>query len=990
MSAKRTAKARRHARTAVTSPTRPGGAQLLPRLRDRARPRRSRGTRRGGGRGPPRAGDRRAVPPHRARRRGRHGRGLQGRARPDGQGARAEDPARRLRARAGRRSSGSGRRRRSSRASPTLTPSRSSTSARSVARTASISRWSTCRAGTSLRCCARCGALPEPRAIEMGQQILGSLAEAHDAGVVHRDMKPANVMLMQTRPGEDFVKVLDFGIAKLRDEGPGTTTTARARLSARRATSRRSRRAATPWTARADLYAVGCLLYELVAGRPPFVAPSPMAVVAAHLHQAPPPLAGLAPGTSRALGGDRPPRAAEAPRRPLPDGRRDARRAARRSTEPARPAPRRPRRQITGELEIARREDFRDFDRQVRAPPRPRCRAARRVAPPRGRRGRGCGAGRTSTPSSRRAPPRSPQALPPSLRPSDRFDGVGARAERRRRPGANTLPLPPGQDGAPAGGVAVVRGFVGAKLSDTTGDVDVYRLEMPPIEGRKVLVAEWRGVRAGEGIRGLDVTLSLNRERGPAEGRTSAPLVASVDRGGAGPPRAARRRRQPGRVLPHGPRAARRGDRPGGEADRPVLLEVRLGDPRSGRGDRAGRRARRGRRRARSGTRSGARSPRRNPLAEGAARRGDDRDRTIRTPRGPRGRAGGRRRRWCSCPPGARARRAALDAGRRGPRAAAARGPGALRRRPGRRAGDVLSGRLAAAPREGAPALVQIRAADGEGRYLLLALGPGSASGAVVQELIRALVDAGRLTSGARARGWLRAPVPPRRRGARCWCSRAGSRRRRRRGSRPDEVSRFDRAARALGAAMFEVAEGAVRYGAAFEARVTAATATPRWRRSGRAARGAVLAGGGRGAGRGVGRSVPGRRARRGGAALARARARGGARPRGREGRGAEGPGDRRLGADREGARRRRGEGRARAAAGEGRPRGTAGARLPGSRRGARWPVKRRRAGSAEPALRGPAMGERATRPAPPRPSPWPCRPPRSGASPAPRSRPSS
>jgi tRNA A-37 threonylcarbamoyl transferase component Bud32 len=142
------------------------------------------------------------------------------------------------------------------------------------------------------------GPLPEARARELGRQILGSLAEAHEAGVVHRDMKPGNVMLMRTRSGEDFAKVLDFGIAALRDDTAAGAGDAIVGTPAYLAPEQ-ARGAAVD--GRTDLYALGCVLYELVAGRPPFVAPSPMAVVSAHLSQEPPALAKLAPGVSRAF-----------------------------------------------------------------------------------------------------------------------------------------------------------------------------------------------------------------------------------------------------------------------------------------------------------------------------------------------------------------------------------------------------------------------------------------------------------------------------------------------------------------------------------------------------------------------------------------------------------------------------------------------------------------------------------------------------------------
>ena len=167
------------------------------------------------------------------------------------------------------------------------------------------------------------------------------------------------------------------------------------------------------------------------------------------------------------------------------------------------------------------------------------------------------------------AAPQVAAALPAALRPGGLFDG------EEREPNdlparANALPLPPGADGGPAGGVAEIRGHVGAKLSDSAGDVDLFRVEIPPTGARKVLVAEWRGERAGEGIRGLDVALALNRAQAPGDVGTTAPLVASANRGGPGAPRAARRRRRARRPLPRRPRAARGGDRAGGEADRPL------------------------------------------------------------------------------------------------------------------------------------------------------------------------------------------------------------------------------------------------------------------------------------------------------------------------------------------------------------------------------------------------------------------------------------
>jgi serine/threonine-protein kinase len=218
------------------------------------------------------------------------------------------------------------------------------------------------------------GPLPEARVARIGQQILGSLAEAHDAGIVHRDVKPGNVVLMSTRSGEDFVKVLDFGIASLRAPGPSSAARGASPAAGGGAivgtptylAPEQARGGAVD--PRADLYALGCVLYELTAGRPPFVAPAPMAVVAAHLREPPPPLAEVAPGASRRLAEVIHRALRKRPEERFPSA--DAMREALRSV--AEPTGSRTRAQARGgraggESGVASRADFDDLDREIRA-----------------------------------------------------------------------------------------------------------------------------------------------------------------------------------------------------------------------------------------------------------------------------------------------------------------------------------------------------------------------------------------------------------------------------------------------------------------------------------------------------------------------------------------------------------------------------------------------------------------------------------------------
>ncbi|MFI6350953.1 Stk1 family PASTA domain-containing Ser/Thr kinase [Streptomyces sp. NPDC050560] len=121
--------------------------------------------------------------------------------------------------------------------------------------------------------------LPE-RAMEMTIGILQALEYSHRAGIVHRDIKPANVML--TRTGQ--VKVMDFGIARAMGDAGMTMTQTAAVIGTAQYLSPEQAKGETV-DARSDLYSTGCLLYELLTVRPPFVGDSPVAVAYQHVRE---------------------------------------------------------------------------------------------------------------------------------------------------------------------------------------------------------------------------------------------------------------------------------------------------------------------------------------------------------------------------------------------------------------------------------------------------------------------------------------------------------------------------------------------------------------------------------------------------------------------------------------------------------------------------------------------------------------------------------
>ncbi|MBV9830781.1 MAG: Stk1 family PASTA domain-containing Ser/Thr kinase [Marmoricola sp.] len=141
-------------------------------------------------------------------------------------------------------------------------------------------------AGRTLRDILREGRkiLPE-RALEITSQVLEALDYSHRAGIIHRDIKPGNVMLTPT--GD--VKVMDFGIARAVSDASSTMTQTAAVVGTAQYLSPEQARGENV-DSRSDVYSTGCLLYELLTGRPPFVGDSPVAVAYQHVReQAPPP-----------------------------------------------------------------------------------------------------------------------------------------------------------------------------------------------------------------------------------------------------------------------------------------------------------------------------------------------------------------------------------------------------------------------------------------------------------------------------------------------------------------------------------------------------------------------------------------------------------------------------------------------------------------------------------------------------------------------------
>jgi serine/threonine-protein kinase len=139
---------------------------------------------------------------------------------------------------------------------------------------------------------AASGAMPLPRALHIALQLCDAVGEAHAQGVVHRDLKPENVMLVRRGEDTDYVKVLDFGIARLNWGEQSMATAAGLIFGTARYISPEGAQGEQVGPA-GDVYAIATLLYQMLAGRTPFEGEQAVGLLIQQIHDAPPPLRSL-------------------------------------------------------------------------------------------------------------------------------------------------------------------------------------------------------------------------------------------------------------------------------------------------------------------------------------------------------------------------------------------------------------------------------------------------------------------------------------------------------------------------------------------------------------------------------------------------------------------------------------------------------------------------------------------------------------------------
>jgi serine/threonine protein kinase len=138
------------------------------------------------------------------------------------------------------------------------------------------------------------GALPLPRALHIAMQLCDAAGEAHAQGIVHRDLKPENVMLIERADDPDFVKVLDFGIARLSWGGDPSTATAAGLIFGTARYISPEGAAGEKVGPQGDVYSMATMLYQMLAGRTPFDADQAVALLVQQIHDTPAPIKSVA------------------------------------------------------------------------------------------------------------------------------------------------------------------------------------------------------------------------------------------------------------------------------------------------------------------------------------------------------------------------------------------------------------------------------------------------------------------------------------------------------------------------------------------------------------------------------------------------------------------------------------------------------------------------------------------------------------------------
>jgi serine/threonine protein kinase len=148
-------------------------------------------------------------------------------------------------------------------------------------------------AGSTLRQLLQSGPLSPPRAVAITRQLLAGVAHAHAQAIIHRDLKPENLILGDAAGLADHVRILDFGLAKLRD---GPAMTSGLAIGTPSYMSPEQTGAPGEIDGRTDIYAVGIILFEMIAGRKPFVSDKVADILLMHRDSPPPSLREAVPG----------------------------------------------------------------------------------------------------------------------------------------------------------------------------------------------------------------------------------------------------------------------------------------------------------------------------------------------------------------------------------------------------------------------------------------------------------------------------------------------------------------------------------------------------------------------------------------------------------------------------------------------------------------------------------------------------------------------